>query len=306
MKKAGFGPDAMPDSVKAILLVVGAAASTATMYNLIRYITVEQGLHAFEVAFFRSLLGLIIFVPVFARHGFGLLRTAKLPWHIARGLVNATAMLCMISALTLIPVGDATAVTLIGPVFVALLAMFFLGERVGPRRWFGISLAVAGAFVVVRPGFVDVSLGTVLVLVAILLAAASKIVAKMLSNHDSPTTIVAYLTLLMTPVTLVPALFFWQWPSFEQLLWLTGLGLCGTTGHLLLANAYRLADVSLVDPVSSMRMVWAAVISYAVFAEFPDSWTWIGAGIIVVGTSYMARRDAVRGVNRPPATTEDQ
>ena len=138
-----------------------------------------------------------------------------------------------------------------------------------------------------------------------LLVSNSKIMAKMLSKHDSPTTIVAYVTLLMTPVTLVPALFFWQWPSFEQLLWLTGLGLCGTTGHLLFTNAYRLADVSLVDPISSMRMVWAAVISYVVFSEFPDTWTWIGAGIIVVGTSYMARRDAVSGVKRPLATTED-
>lgn len=295
----------MSNSVKAILLVVGASASAATMHNLIRYMTVEEGLHAFEAAFFRSFLGLIIFVPVIARHGFGLLRTDMLAWHVGRALVNSAAMLCIISALALMPVGDATAVSLIGPVFVALLAMFFLGEKVGPRRWFGISLAVAGAFVVVRPGFVDVNLGTVLVLMSMLLVSNSKIMAKMLSKHDSPTTIVAYVTLLMTPVTLVPALFVWQWPNFEQLLWLTGLGLCGTTGHLLFTNAYRLADVSLVDPISSMRMVWAAVISFVVFAEFPDTWTWIGAGIIVVGTSYMARRDAVRGVKRPLATTED-
>lgn len=295
----------MSNSVKAILLVVGASASAATMHNLIRYMTFEEGLHAFEVAFFRSFLGLIIFVPVFARQGFGLLRTNMLAWHVGRGLVNAAAMLCIISALALMPVGDAVAISLIGPVFVALLAMFFLGERVGPRRWFGISLAVAGAFVVVRPGVVEVNLGTGLVLMSMLLVSNSKIMAKMLSKHDSPTTIVAYVTLLMTPVTLVPALFVWQWPTFEQLLWLTGLGLCGTTGHLLFTNAYRLADVSLVDPIGSMRMIWAAVISFVVFAEFPDTWTWIGAGIIVVGTSYMARRDAVRGVKRPLATTED-
>lgn len=295
----------MSNSVKAILLVVGASASAATMHNLIRYMTFEEGLHAFEVAFFRSFLGLIIFVPVFARQGFGLLRTNMLAWHVGRGLVNSAAMLCIISALALMPVGDAVAISLIGPVFVALLAMFFLGERVGPRRWFGISLAVAGAFVVVRPGVVEVNLGTGLVLMSMLLVSNSKIMAKMLSKHDSPTTIVAYVTLLMTPVTLVPALFVWQWPTFEQLLWLTGLGLCGTTGHLLFTNAYRLADVSLVDPIGSMRMIWAAVISFVVFAEFPDTWTWIGAGIIVVGTSYMARRDAVRGVKRPLATTED-
>ena len=294
----------MPDSVKAILLVVGASASAATMHNIVRYLTVEEGLHAFEVAFFRSFFGLIIFVPVIARHGFALFQTEMLPWHLGRGLVNAAAMICMVSALSLIPVGDVAAISLVGPVFVALLAILFLRERVGPRRWLGIALAVTGAFVVVRPGFVEISLGTVLVLMATLLVSNSKIMAKMLSRHDSPTTIVAYVTLLMTPVTLIPALFVWQWPNLEQLIWLITVGLLGTTGHLLFTHAYKLADVSLVEPVSAMRMVWAAVISYVVFAEFPDTWTWIGAGIIVVGTTYMARRDVAHGVKRPLPTTE--
>ena len=294
----------MPNSVKAILLVVGAAAIAATMHNIMRYLTLQEGMHAFEVAFFRSFFGLIIFVPVIARHGFGLLRTEMLPWHLGRGLVNAAAMICMVSALSLIPVGDVAAVSLVGPVFVALLATFFLGEKVGPRRWLGIFLAVAGAFIVVRPGFVQINLGTILVLMATLLVSNSKVMAKMLSRHDSPTTIVAYVTLLMTPITLIPALFVWQWPNLEQLLWLIAIGLCGTTGHLLFTHAYKLADVSLVEPVSAMRMVWAAVISYLVFAEFPDTWTWVGAGIIVVGTTYMARRDVARGVQRPLPTTE--
>jgi drug/metabolite transporter (DMT)-like permease len=206
--------------------------------------------------------------------------------------VNAAAMICMVSSLALIPVGDVAAVSLVGPVFVALLAILFLGEKVGPRRWLGIFLAVAGAFVVVRPGFVEINLGTILVLMATLLVSNSKVMAKMLSRHDSPTTIVAYVTLLMTPITLIPALFVWQWPNIEQLLWLVAIGLCGTTGHLLFTHAYKLADVSLVEPVSAMRMVWAAVISYLVFTEFPDTWT------------YMARREVARGVQRPPPTTE--
>ena len=273
----------MPNSVKAILLVVGAAAVAATMHNIMRYLTVEEGLHAFEVAFFRSFFGLIIFIPVIAKNGFGLFRTDMLPWHLGRGLVNAAAMLCMVTALSLIPVGDVAAISLVGPVFVALLAILFLGEKVGPRRWLGIALAVTGAFVVVRPGIVPINLGTVLVLTATLLVSNSKIMAKMLSRHDSPTTIVAYVTLLMTPVTLIPALFVWQWPNFEQFLWLIAIGLCGTTGHLLFTHAYKLADVSLVEPVSAMRMVWAALISYVVFAEFPDTWTWTAGGVHCTG-----------------------
>ncbi|MEP4886210.1 MAG: EamA family transporter, partial [Alphaproteobacteria bacterium] len=197
----------MSNSVRAILLVIGAAGLAATMHNIVRYLTFEQGLHAFEVAFFRSFFGLIIFVPVIARQGIGLLRTEKLPWHFARGLVNAASMICVLAALALIPVGDVVAISLIGPVFVALLAILFLGEKVGPRRWLGIALAVAGAFVILRPGFVEISLGTMLALASILLVSNSRIMAKMLSRYDSPTTIVAYLTLFMTPITLIPALF---------------------------------------------------------------------------------------------------
>ena len=104
----------MPNSVKAILLVVGASASAAAMHNIVRYLTTEEGLHAFEVAFFRSFFGLIIFVPVMARHGLALFRTEMLPWHLGRGLVNAAAMICMVSALSLIPVGDVAAVSLVG------------------------------------------------------------------------------------------------------------------------------------------------------------------------------------------------
>lgn len=302
-QKIGLG--AVPDPVLAVMLVALSAGSAATMHNLIRYVTVELGFHSFEAAFFRNFFGLIIFIPVIARQGRALFRTTKLTWHLGRAVVNAGAMLCWFTALSLIPVGDATAVSLIGPVFVALLAMFFLGEKVGPRRWFGIGLAVAGGLVVVRPGIVDVSLGTWLVLVAMLLVSGSKVITKHLSQFDNPTTIVAWVTLLMTAITAVPAAFVWQWPAPGELLWLAAIGLCGTTGHLLFTNAYRLADVSLVDPVSFMRMVWAALISYVVFAEFPDVYTWTGAALIVAGTTYMARRDRVRGVKRPPGTTDD-
>jgi drug/metabolite transporter (DMT)-like permease len=305
--KRGFGFDALSNNVKGLLLVAAAAASAATMHNLIRYMTVEQGFHSFEVAFFRNCMGLIIFVPVLARHGFGLFRTTKLPWHLGRAGINAGAMLCWFSALALIPVGDATAVSLVGPVFVALLAMMFLGEKVGVRRWTGILIAVAGAAVVVRPGVVDVNLGSWLVLCSMALVSGSKVIAKSLSKYDTPTTIVAYVTLLMTPITLVPALFVWQWPTLSQLPWLIAIGLLGTTGHLLFTNAYRLADVSLVDPASFMRMVWAALISYVVFDEFPDTWTWAGAAIIVVGTTWMATqgRGHDRDVKRMPGAPVD-
>ena len=106
------------------------------------------------------------------------------------------------------------------------------------------------------------------------------------------------------PITLIPAIFVWQWPSIDQLLWLAAIGVCGTTGHLLFTNAYRIADVSLVDPIGFMRLIWGALLGYFLFSEFPDVYTWIGAGIIVLGTTYMAQRDKVRGTDRLPNDSE--
>ena len=299
--------DAIPAGVRGILLIVLASALFATMHNTIRFVT-QQGIHPFEVAFFRTFFGLIVFIPIIARTGLVmLLRTERFPMHVGRAFLNATSMLSWMSALALMPVADATAVSLVGPVFVAILAMMFLGERVGPIRWLGIGFAIAGGLVVVRPGFAEISSGVWLVLLSAVAVSNSKMIAKILTRTESPATIVAYLTILMTPITLVPALFYWQTPTIEQTAYLVVIGILGSLGHLLFVQAYKLADISLVEPAMFMRMVWAAVIGFVLFAEFPDMWTWIGAAVIVVGTTLLARPEAPRTVRpvNPAASTVD-
>ena len=299
--------DAIPAGVRGILLIVLASALFATMHNTIRFVT-QQGIHPFEVAFFRTFFGLIVFIPIIARTGLVvLLRTERFPMHVGRAFLNATSMLSWMSALALMPVADATAVSLVGPVFVAILAMMFLGERVGPIRWLGIAFAIAGGLVVVRPGFTEISSGVWLVLLSAVAVSNSKLIAKILTRTESPATIVAYLTVLMTPITLVPALFVWQMPTLEQTAYLVVIGILGSLGHLLFVQAYKLADISLVEPAMFMRMVWAAVIGFVLFAEFPDLYTWVGAAVIVVGTTLLARPESARRVRpvSPAASTVD-
>jgi len=298
---------AIPASVRGLLLVVLASAFFASMHNTIRFVTLTEGLHAFEVVFFRVAFGLLVFIPFFIRTGVGILRTQKLSWHIGRSLLNAMSMLSWFMALTLMPVADATAVSLIGPVFVAILAMIFLGEHVGRVRWLGIFLAVAGGLIVVRPGFTEISSGVWLVLFSAVAVSNSKLIAKVLTRHDSPTTIVAYMTILAIPITFVPAFFVWQTPTLFQLGFLALIGIFGTIGHLLFVQAYKLADMSLVEPAMFTRMIWAALISLILFSEFPTPWTWAGAGVIVIGTTLLARKEARRPTRpaEPNASTVD-
>jgi drug/metabolite transporter (DMT)-like permease len=106
-------------------------------------------------------------------------------------------------------------------------------------------------------------------------------------------TIVAYLSLIMTIVTFIPALFVWQTPTVGELGWFALIGALGSTGHLLVIRAYKYADVSAVEPVTFSRLIFAALAGYLVFGEIPDLWVWVGGGVIVAATSYIAHRETV-------------
>ena len=121
---------------------------------------------------------------------------------------------------------------------------------------------------------------------------------KSLARTEGTATIVAYMSLLMTPITLIPALFVWQWPTAGQFALLAAIGGLGSLGHLCFVQAYKFADVSVVEPVIFTRLIWAALIGFLLFGEVPGVWVWIGGGTIVAATSYIARREAA-GRGRP-------
>ena len=274
-----------------IALVVIGSAFFASMHAAVRF--VSQDLHPFEIAFFRNVFGLLVFLPILMRSGLLMLHTSRIGAHFTRGIINASSMLAWFTALSVIPLADATSLALTGPLFVTMGAMLFLGETVRARRWIALVVGVAGTLVIIRPGFEEVSVGALLVLYTAVAVSASKLIAKSLSRTDATSTIVAYLTLIMTPITLVAALFVWRWPSLYELAWLAAIGITGSIGHLCFVKAYTFADVSAVEPVTFTRLIWAALIGYFAFAEVPDMWVWIGGGMIVASTSYIAHREAV-------------
>ncbi len=274
-----------------ILLVICASGFFACMHASVRH--VSFGMHPFEIGFFRNLFGFLVFAPVVARSGTAMFRTRRLPLHMGRGIINGASLLCWFTALSLMPIADATSLSLAGPLFVTIGAIFFLGETVRMRRWIALIAGAVGTLIIVRPGFEDVSLGAILVLGSAVLVAGSKLIAKSLSRTDGVATIVAYMSLMMAIVTFIPALFVWQWPTLVQFGWLALIGALGSTGHVLMVRAYKFADVSAVEPVVFARLVFAALVGYLAFGEVPGIWVWIGGGVIVAATSYIAHREAI-------------
>jgi drug/metabolite transporter (DMT)-like permease len=98
---------------------------------------------------------------------------------------------------------------------------------------------------------------------------------------------------LLTPITLVPAVFVWQWPDLVQFLWLTAIAVIGTLAQTVFNQALREAEVAVVMPFEYLRLIWAALIGLFVFAEMPGVWTWVGGAMIVASTSYIAYRESV-------------
>jgi drug/metabolite transporter (DMT)-like permease len=116
---------------------------------------------------------------------------------------------------------------------------------------------------------------------------------KDLSRTESSITIVAYMTVLMAPVSMVPALFVWQWPTPPELMWLAVMGVVGTGVHFTVAQALREADLSTILPFDFTKLIWISVLAYLIFGEVPTIATWIGGTVIFASGAYIAQREAM-------------
>lgn len=282
----------IPSRLRGPLLMMTSTLIISVMQVSVRYVGDE--IHPFEIAFFRNFFGLVVVLPLLLRAGLGVLRTSQLKLHAARGAMQTTGMLMFFTALTLAPLAQNVALSFTAPLFATVLAILILGERAGWRRWAALVGGFVGAWIVIRPGFSDVGIGAVLVILSSITWASTMIIIKHLSRTESSLTITIYMGLFMAPLSLIPALFVWQWPSGEAWLLLGLIGLCGGAGHLALAQAFKEADTTAVLPFDFTRLIWASALAFIVFAEVPDVWTWVGGAVIFGSTTYIAFREARR------------
>jgi drug/metabolite transporter (DMT)-like permease len=272
----------------------------ATMHASVRKVA-DGGIHPFEVVFFRNLFGLVALVPWFVRSGMAPLRTNRLGLYSLRAVVNLCAMMAFFVAVAVAPLTQVTALAFTTPVFATLLAIPILGEVVGLRRWAAIAVAFAGTILIIRPGIESLGTGSTLALVAALGWAVVVLIMRTLGRTDSAVTITAYMSLLMAPLALVPALFVWTWPTPEQLGWLVFIGIVGNVGQLCLSQALKDADTHVVMPMDFFRLIWIAAIAYLAFDETPDLPTWIGGAVILASGAYITYRERARGQQKPRA-----
>jgi drug/metabolite transporter (DMT)-like permease len=277
------------DVLRGALLMAAAAACYAILHGSVRYISSD--IHPFEVTFFRNLFGFFVLLPWFVVHGLQPLHTRRLGLHVLRAGSNVVAMLMFFMALSMTPLALVQALGFTAPLFTTVLAIFILGERVRLRRWTALMAGFVGALVIVRPGLQPVDTGSLLTLGSAAVWGFTLVIIKILSRTDSAVTITSYMVLLMSPLSLLPALFYWTWPDAAGWFWLVVCGVSGTVAQLLMAQSFRVADATVVLPFDFTKIVWGALIGYVVFAEAVDIWTWIGAAVIFSGVTYITYRE---------------
>ncbi len=269
----------------------------ALMQMLVRW--TSQGMHPFEIVFFRTLFAFPVFVPLFYRFGLGVFRTTRPGLQVLRGMLSTVAMLTFFTALSMTPLAKAAALDFSGPLFAALGAVIFLGERVRIRRITAMIVGFIGVIVIVQPGFVDIDLGSVLVIVSATAWGGAILTIKVMSRTDTSATITLYLNVIALPITFIFALTEWQAPTLIQLLVLFVIGTLGGIGHFMFAQACRETDVSAVMPLDFLRLIWVSVLAYFVFNEIPGLWTWIGGVMIFGAVVYITYREAQVARQRP-------
>ncbi len=292
--------DRLPATSRGALYMVGSCAGFAVMMALVRLVSAE--IHPFVAAFFRSLFGLAFMLPWLAVAGVGKLGTGRLSMHALRSLLGLAAMLSLFLALSLMPLAEATALTFTAPLFATIGAALILGEQVRLRRWTAALIGFAGALIILKPGAQTLQPAALLALAAAALIAGAMLSIKALSRTEHPNAIVIIMGLMMTPASLVPALFVWSTPSAATFGWLIVLSAAATCGQLCLTRAFAAADASAVLPFDFSRLVFVSILGFAIFGERPAPGTWLGAAVIVGASVYIARREAQIGRTRsqPP------
>jgi len=271
--------------------MVSAALSFTLMTTLIREVAVD--IHPFQIGFMRVLVNLILILPFAFRTGRAIWMTPNHKIYAFRGFTGLVFVLTYFPGAALIPVSDSQALLFTSPLFLTAMAILFLGERYSSARGMALIAGFCGVLIILRPGFDEVNIGAVLVLIAAVANAASNATVKYATRTDHPDTAVFYLMLWVTPVMLGPALWVWKTPTLYQLGLLIAIGFFATCNQRFLGRSFASADATAVLPFDFARLPFAALIGWIAFSELPDIWVW-GGGFVIFGASVLLARHESR------------
>jgi drug/metabolite transporter (DMT)-like permease len=254
-----------------------------------------------EVAFFRCFFSLLPCLVLIAGSGTfrRLLRTRRLKDHIAIGVLQFISMMCLFLAFGTMPLADAVAITFSTPMFLTLLSIPLLGEKVGPHRWGAVLLGFAGVLLMIRAGGALggglASTGALLALATAAIGAYITILVRRMTLTDTSAALVIYQTVILTVLSAALLPFAWETPGWQDGLLMAGIGIFAGIGQFWWTQAFRFAPAAVAAPFSYLAMVWSLGLGYLVWGDVPTTLLIAGAAVVVTSGLYILYRETVRG-----------
>ncbi len=278
--------------LRGIGLIVGSTVFLACSDALAKYLA--RTLPPIEITWMRFLVFLLIMVPVALASSSSPLRSRRPGLQVLRALALASSSIFFISGLKLLPIAEASATSFVAPLFVTVLSIIFLSERIGIRRWAATLIGFIGVLIVIRPGTAAFDAAIVLPVISAFGWACTLIMTRMISGADRVITTMAFSAVVgfLLVSALVPL--FWVTPTWREVGLGLAVGIASTTGQWLVVLAFRHANASMLAPFSYSQLLWITILGFVVFTEIPDLWTFVGAAIIIGGGIYTANRERIR------------
>lgn len=257
----------------ALMLIVAIAGRETT-----------RELNVFQIMEVRSILGLFMLYPlVRSSGGLAAMQTSRPLQHIGRNLIHYAAQLGWFFALTLIPLGQVVSIEFTMPIWTAILAATFLGERMTFGKIAAIVLGVVGVIVIVRPVTGDINPGQLIALGAAVGFGISIAMMKSLTRTEKTLTIIFWMLVIQSAAGFFPTLYVWRWPTAYAWGWMVVIAFCGTFSHYCMARAMLYADATVVLPMDFLRVPLTAAAGWLIYSERLDAFTVLGAALILTG-----------------------
>ncbi len=268
--------------------MLGTVVSLLLMGLAGRELSAEVEPH--HIVFYRSALCLGLLLPFVLRAGRGAVRTRHVARHILRNTIHFAATWCWLVGLALLPLAEVFALEFSSPIWTAVLATVFLGERLTRSRILAIALGFTGILVLLRPGAAIIDPTSIIVLGAALGYAISYVVTKHLVGSDSALTVVWWMSLVQFPLGGIWSIGNFVIPSPSLWPWLAVVGCAGVTSHYCLSQALTHADATVVTPIDFLRLPLGALIAWAAYSESIDPFLALGGALILAGNWVNLRR----------------
>jgi drug/metabolite transporter (DMT)-like permease len=274
-----------------IMLMVAAVASFTLMNVFVKLIGPD--FHAIQLTFIRNFVAAIVLLPLLIRSGgIAILSTKRFSTHFYRCILGVAGNTLYFFSFQILSVSDVIVISQAVPLFVTVMAVVFLGEVVGFRRYIAIIFGFIGVLIAVNPtGSIEFT--SLIAVLATILWAATILIVRSLANTESPLTIALYFMVIGAILTGAIQPWYWQ-PIPIDILWMfIGIGVAGASGQLLMAYALKLAEASIVSPFNYTAIIWAVAFDALLWGIFPTWTTIIGATIITIAGIYIFRRETI-------------